>query len=173
MFEGWGLMLEQRCFPLLEIRRYLQKCWEPPGWLVAGAALPPPTASAGRSHPIITMTYSRGLCKYKEEDAGPPVCLFLLSEQDLVRLQCDVALTTALSSKQRGVQETHRCPPTHGMGTARPQNRPGPTTGKGPAKAHLQPLHTTTAQGSWATSVAVSQWTCCGSANLRHPAFGE
>lgn len=61
---------------------------------VAGAALSPPTASAGKSHPIITMTYSHGLWKDKEEDAGPPVCFFLLSEQELGRGECDAALST-------------------------------------------------------------------------------
>lgn len=110
---------------------------------VAGAALPPPTALAGSSHPI-TMTYSHGLWKDKEEDAGPPVCLFLLSEGGVSAM---LPLAQCSPPSREDVWETHSCPPTHGMGTAPPQHRPIPTTRKGPARAHLQPLHRAT-QGS-------------------------
>lgn len=80
MFEGRGLRLEQK-FPCF---RNEEESAEALGATrVAGAALPPPTASGGRNHPIITMTYSHGLWRDKEEDAGPPVCFFLLSEQEL------------------------------------------------------------------------------------------
>lgn len=48
------------------------------------------------------MTYSHGLWKDKEEDAGPPICFLLLSEQELGRCECDAALSTALFSQQRG-----------------------------------------------------------------------
>lgn len=49
------------------------------------------------------MIYSYSLCKDKQEDAGPPLCFSLLSEQDLVRHEDPgIALTTALSSKWRG-----------------------------------------------------------------------
>lgn len=147
---------------------------------MAGAALPPPTASAGRSHPITTMTYPNGLCKDKEEDVGPPVCFFLLSDQDLLRRECE-ALPLPRLSPQSGEygQEPHWCPPTHGMATAPTQHRPAPTTGKGPARAHLQPLHGTTTQeglshicGSFTMKLAAVQQTSgtlhLGNRNLSH-----
>lgn len=114
---------------------------------VVEAALPPPIASAGRSHPITTMTYSHGLCKDKEQDVGPQVCFFLLSEQDLSARTQELPLPLALSSKWRICAGTPLVPSHTWDGHSTTQHRPVPTTRKGPARAHLQPLHGTTTHG--------------------------
>lgn len=70
-----------------------------------GCAPASPGPLAGRSHSIVSMTFSHRPRKGEEEDAGLPACFFLLSVQDLASCEIEdpgVVLTTALSLKLRG-----------------------------------------------------------------------